>query len=101
MVQAIERQVVDFEMPGGGIPDFAEHAAAIARAGIYDLAIHHDQILVPVVLRHWGVEQLDRPRRRRRAGPRPADGPHGQERARVARRIAERRAAEPMTAGVG
>ena len=55
---AIERQVVGFEMPGTGIPGFAAHAAAISRAGIYDLAIHHDQILVPVVLRHWGVESL-------------------------------------------
>ena len=45
-------------MPGIGIPGFAGHAAAIAQAGIYDLAIHHDQILVPVVLRHWGIEQL-------------------------------------------
>ena len=35
---AIERQVVGFAMPGTGIPDFAGHAAAIASAGIYDLA---------------------------------------------------------------
>ena len=58
-VLAIERQVRTFEMPGTGIPDFASHANAIARAGIYDLQIHHDQILVPVVLRHWGLESLD------------------------------------------
>ena len=57
-MHAIERQVVDFEMPGTGIPGFAAHAGAISKAGIYDLAIHHDQILVPVVLRHWGVENL-------------------------------------------
>jgi acyl-[acyl-carrier-protein] desaturase len=58
MVQAIERQVRCFEMPGTGIVDFEHHARAIARAGIYDFQIHHDQILAPVVLRHWGVEQL-------------------------------------------
>lgn len=57
-VMAIERQVRNFEMPGGGIPGFAKHAAAIAAAEIYDLSIHHDQILVPVVLRHWKVESL-------------------------------------------
>jgi acyl-[acyl-carrier-protein] desaturase len=57
-MHAIERQVVDFEMPGTGIPGFASHAGAISRAGIYDLTIHHDQILVPVVLRHWNVEHL-------------------------------------------
>ncbi|MDQ3468892.1 MAG: acyl-ACP desaturase, partial [Actinomycetota bacterium] len=58
MIKAIERQVIGFEMPGGGIPGFAQHASAIAKAGVYDLAIHHDQILVPVVLRHWDVEQV-------------------------------------------
>ncbi len=58
-VSAIERQVRLFEMPGTGIVDFADHALAIAKAGIYDLSIHHDQILVPVVLRHWDVEALE------------------------------------------
>jgi acyl-[acyl-carrier-protein] desaturase len=55
---AIARQVLEFEMPGVGIVDFAAHARAIARAGIYDLAIHHDQILVGIVLRHWKIESL-------------------------------------------
>ncbi len=59
MVMAIERQVRDFEMPGAGIVDFQSHAKAIAKAGIYDLPIHHDKILVPVVLNHWGVESLE------------------------------------------
>ena len=58
MVMAIERQVRCFEMPGTGIVDFEQHARAIARAGIYDFQVHHDQILAPVVLRQWGVEQL-------------------------------------------
>ncbi|MCU1463345.1 MAG: desA [Acidimicrobiales bacterium] len=56
MMLAIERQVRDFQMPGTGIEGFTTHAHVIARAGIYDLSIHHDQILVPVVLRHWQVE---------------------------------------------
>ncbi len=59
MVIAIEEQVSGFTMPGTGIPDFAAHAARIAKAGIYDLAVHHDQILVPVVLRQWKVDQLE------------------------------------------
>ena len=58
MMIAIEHQVREFEMPGTGIIDFASHAKAIARAGIYDFQIHHDQILVPVVLRHWNIEEL-------------------------------------------
>ncbi len=59
MVCAIERQVRTFEMPGTGIVDFEVHAKAIAKAGIYDFGIHHDQILAPVVLRHWKVESLE------------------------------------------
>jgi acyl-[acyl-carrier-protein] desaturase len=58
-VCAIERQVRTFEMPGVGIPDFAAHATAIAAEGIYDLVLHHDQVLVPVVLRHWGIETVE------------------------------------------
>ncbi|MGE3619060.1 MAG: acyl-ACP desaturase [Acidimicrobiia bacterium] len=59
VVRAIEGQVRNFEMPGTGIVDFGAHAKAIARAGIYDFAVHHDQILVPVVLRHWKLESLE------------------------------------------
>ena len=59
MVMAIERQVRDFTMPGIGIPGFTDHAKAIARAGIYDMRIHHEQILVPVVLRDWRVTELE------------------------------------------
>jgi acyl-[acyl-carrier-protein] desaturase len=59
VVLAIERQVRHFEMPGTGIVNFADHARAIARAGIYDFQVHHDQILVPVVLRHWKLESLE------------------------------------------
>ena len=58
MVIAIERQVREFEMPGTGIPNFRKHALAIAAAGIYDLALHHSEVLVPVVLRHWKLEEL-------------------------------------------
>ena len=59
MVCAIERQVRTFEMPGTGILNFEAHAKAIAKAGIYDFSAHHDQILVPVVLRHWGIAELE------------------------------------------
>jgi acyl-[acyl-carrier-protein] desaturase len=59
MMIAIEQQVRSFEMPGLGIPDFGKLAAAIADIGIYDFALHHDQVLVPVVLRHWNIEAID------------------------------------------
>ncbi len=59
MVIAMERQVREFEMPGTGIVDFETHAHAIARVGIYDFSVHHDSVLVPVILRHWDVEHLE------------------------------------------
>ena len=59
MVLAMERQVRCFQMPGAGIDDFSNHAKAIAQAGIYDLGIHHDHILVPVILRAWQLEAVE------------------------------------------
>jgi acyl-[acyl-carrier-protein] desaturase len=56
MMLAVEHEVRTFEMPGTGITDFSHHAKAIARAGIYDFNIHYEQILAPVVLRHWNIE---------------------------------------------
>jgi len=57
-VRAMEAEITGFAMPGVGITGFDAHAKAIAGAGIYDFAVHHDQILVPVVLRHWKLEEL-------------------------------------------
>lgn len=58
MMIAMEKQVRNFAMPGTGIPDFDRHAALIARAGIYDLQIHHEQILMPVVIRQWDAGNI-------------------------------------------
>ena len=51
---AIRDEVINFAMPGLGMADFAKNALTIAKAGIYDLRIHHDDVLVPV-LRFWNV----------------------------------------------
>ncbi len=59
MVLALERQVRGFEMPGTGIPDFKDHAKSIAAAGIYDFDLHHGQILVPLVIDHWKLPDLE------------------------------------------
>ncbi len=58
-VEAMERQIVGFAMPGEGIPGFSEHAKAIAGAGIYDLAAHYEQILEPIVLRYWDLPNIE------------------------------------------
>ncbi len=90
MMVALEKQVRSFAMPGTGIPDFDRHAALIARAGIYDLQIHHEQILAPVVLRQWDAPNI---------GGLSGEGAAAQERLmkrlatseKVAKRFAERR----------
>jgi len=58
-VEALERQIVNFAMPGVGIPGFAEHSKAIAQAGIYDFAIHHEKIIVPLVFRQWAIDKVE------------------------------------------
>ncbi|MGA1321316.1 MAG: acyl-ACP desaturase [Ilumatobacteraceae bacterium] len=58
MMIGIERAVRNFAMPGTGIENFDALAKEIAKAGIYDFKIHHDQILVPVILRHWKVADV-------------------------------------------
>jgi acyl-[acyl-carrier-protein] desaturase len=57
-MQAIRDEVVGFAMPGAGMADFARNSVIIARAGIYDLQLHHDEVLQPV-LRHWRVFDRD------------------------------------------
>jgi acyl-[acyl-carrier-protein] desaturase len=56
-LRAITDEVTNFAMPGIVIPGFARKAALIARAGIYDLRIHCDEVIWPL-LRQWGVFDL-------------------------------------------
>jgi acyl-[acyl-carrier-protein] desaturase len=51
---AIRDEVINFAMPGLGMADFVQNAITIAKAGIYDLRIHHDDVLIPV-LRFWNI----------------------------------------------
>jgi acyl-[acyl-carrier-protein] desaturase len=53
-MRAITDVVTAFQMPGYSIDGFLRKSVIIANAGIYDLRLHHDDVLVPV-LRKWGV----------------------------------------------
>ena len=57
-MRAIAREVIRFQMPGAGIRDFDRKAIKIAKAGIYDLRIHHDEVIWPL-LRKWGVFEIE------------------------------------------
>jgi len=59
MMQAIKRQVLGFAMPGLELPGFRDKAISIAKAGIYDLRIHHDQVLTQVLLKQWKIDDID------------------------------------------
>jgi acyl-[acyl-carrier-protein] desaturase len=51
---AVRDEVVGFQMPGAGMPDFIRNSVVIAKAGIYDLRLHHDAVVTPV-LKFWNV----------------------------------------------
>jgi acyl-[acyl-carrier-protein] desaturase len=53
-MRAVSDVVATFQMPGHGIENFARKAVQIAMAGIYDLRIHHDEVVIPV-LRNVGA----------------------------------------------
>ncbi|KAK1179262.1 acyl-ACP desaturase [Streptomyces sp. NBS 14/10] len=48
-MRAVRDAVVGFRMPGHGMPGFERAAAQMAIGGIYNLRIHHDDVLQPVL----------------------------------------------------
>ena len=57
MLEAMHRVFNNFSMPGTSIPGFVRRAVDMARAGVYNLRIHHDRVLLPLI-RDWGIENL-------------------------------------------
>ena len=53
-MRAITDEVMGFEMPGATMAGFRRSSMMIAKAGIYDLRLHHDEVIMPI-LRHWKV----------------------------------------------
>ena len=51
---AVRNEVVDFAMPGQGMAGFLRSSVIIAKAGIYDLQLHSDEVVAPV-LKFWRV----------------------------------------------
>ncbi len=57
-MRAITDEVIGFQMPGSIIPGFTRKAVQIAKAGIYDLRIHHDDVVMPLI-RQWAIFELE------------------------------------------
>ena len=53
-MQAVTKEVTGFAMPGATMAGFRKNSMLIAKAGIYDLRLHHDEVVEPV-LRNWEV----------------------------------------------
>ncbi|MER5999573.1 acyl-ACP desaturase [Nonomuraea sp. NPDC051941] len=53
-MRAVTDVVTTFQMPGSGIEGFTRKAMIIANEGIYDLRLHLDDVLMPV-LKQWSV----------------------------------------------
>jgi acyl-[acyl-carrier-protein] desaturase len=56
-MRAVSDVVRSFQMPGHGIENFTRKSVQIAMAGIYDLRIHHDEVVTPVLRT---IKALDR-----------------------------------------
>jgi acyl-[acyl-carrier-protein] desaturase len=51
---AVRDEVVNFTMPGAGMANWARNSVTMAKAGIYDLSLHYNDVVMPV-LRFWRI----------------------------------------------
>ncbi len=56
-MRAITDVVTNFQMPGAGMPGWGRKSVQIALAGIYDLQLHLEDVVAPV-LRAWDIFNL-------------------------------------------
>ena len=56
-IEAIHRVFTNFEMPGTSMPRFLRRSIEVAKAGVYNLRVHHDFVLPPLI-REWGIGDL-------------------------------------------
>jgi acyl-[acyl-carrier-protein] desaturase len=57
-MRAITDVLTNFQMPGAGMPGWGRKSVQIALAGIYDLKLHLEDVVMPV-LRAWGIFELE------------------------------------------
>jgi acyl-[acyl-carrier-protein] desaturase len=53
----IYRVFENFEMPGVAMPNFLRRSIQVAKAGVYNLRIHHDRVVVPLI-KDWNIERI-------------------------------------------
>ncbi|MEX1288015.1 MAG: acyl-ACP desaturase [Acidimicrobiia bacterium] len=53
----IHKVFQNFQMPGVAMPNFIRRSIEVAKAGVYNLRIHHDRVLMPLI-KDWRIEHL-------------------------------------------
>ena len=56
-LESMERVMYKFEMPGCVIPRFKRRSIEMARLGVYNIRIHAEQVVQPL-LRYWKVADM-------------------------------------------
>jgi len=57
-LEGIYNTFTNFQMPGTGIPGYLRRSIDIARAGVYNLRVHHDNVVAPLISQ-WGLDKLE------------------------------------------
>jgi acyl-[acyl-carrier-protein] desaturase len=57
VLEGMYNALANFQRPGVAIPGFVRRSIRMAQAGVYNLRIHRDRIVVPL-LEQWGIEHL-------------------------------------------
>ena len=57
VLKSLRRVLGNFSMPGTEIPNFQRRAVEIARTGIYNLRVHAEQVVQPL-LRYWKIGDI-------------------------------------------
>ena len=58
MMLAINRQVTGVRDAGSGHPRVQAEGDRDRQGGIYDLRIHHDEVVLPVLFTHWKIDKV-------------------------------------------
>ncbi len=57
VLEGIYKVFDNFQMPGVAMPNFLRRSVQVAKAGVYNLRIHHDRVLLPLI-KDWNIEGL-------------------------------------------
>lgn len=57
VLEGIYTTLTNFQMPGVAMPNFLRRSIAVAKAGVYNLRIHRDRVVLPL-LKDWKIAEL-------------------------------------------